>query len=84
MCDWKVQKIQDLVEKLYKIVQLQYADIRCALYGMGNYVVAPWMAKFKISQANWTVKSIIEKETWFLKFLKGTPKAEKAVKSTDC
>jgi hypothetical protein len=72
----------DLVEKLYKIVQLQYADVRHALYGMGNYVVAPWMAKFKISQANyWAAKSIIEKETWFLKFLKGTPKAEKAVKS---
>jgi hypothetical protein len=29
----------------------------------------------------WAAKSIIE--TWFLKFLKGTPKAEKAVKSTD-
>ena len=43
-----------------------------------TYVVAPWMAKFKISQANWAAKSIIEKETWFLKFLKGTPKAEKA------
>ena len=80
-CDWKVQKIPDLVEKMYKIVQLQYADVRRALYGMGNYVVAPWMAKFKISQANWAAKSIIEKETWFLEFLKGTPKAEKAVKS---
>jgi hypothetical protein len=64
-CDWKVQKIPDLVEKLYKIVQLQYADVRRALYGMGNYVVAPWMAKFKISQANWAAKSIIEKKLGF-------------------
>jgi hypothetical protein len=82
-CDWKVQKIPDLVEKLYRIVQLQYADIRRALYGMGNYVIAPWMSKFKLSQTNWATKSKTEKETWFLKFLKGTPKAEKAVKSTD-
>ena len=82
-CDWKVQKIPDLVEKIYKIVQLQYADVRRALYGMGNYVLAPWMAKFKINQVNWSAKSKEEKEKWFLKFLEGKPKAEKAVKSTD-
>ena len=81
-CGWKVQKIPDLVEKIYKIVQLQYADVMRALYGMGNYVVAPWMAKFKIDQVNWSAKSK-EKEKWFLKFLEGKPKAEKAVKSTD-
>ena len=72
-CDWKVQKIPDLVEKIFKIIQLQYADVRRALYGMGNYEVAPWMAKFKISQANWATKSK----------LKGAPKKQKIVKSTD-
>ncbi len=41
------------------------------------------MSKFKLSQTNWATKSKTEKETWFLKSLKGTPKAEKAVKSTD-
>lgn len=82
-CDWKVQKIPDLEEKLYKIIQLQYADVRRALYGIGNYVVPPWMPEFKISQANWAAKTKAEKETWFIKFLKGAPKAEKAVKSTN-
>ena len=82
-CNCKVQKIPDLVEKIYKIVQVQYADVRRALYGMGNYVLAPWMAKFKINQVNWSAKSKEEKEKWFLKFLEGKPKVEKAVKSTD-
>ena len=31
-CYWKVQKIPNLVEKIYKIVQLQYADVRRALW----------------------------------------------------
>ena len=83
MCDWKVQKIPDLIEKLYKIVQLQYTDTRRALYGMGNYVIAPWMAKFKVSQANWAAKSKSEKEAWFRKFLKGVPKEDKTTRSTD-
>ena len=82
-CDWKVQKIPDLVEKIFKIVQLQYADVRRALCGMGNYEVAPWMAKFKISQSNWATKSTKEKETMFQTFLKCVPKKQKIVKSTD-
>ena len=77
-CDWKVQKIPDLIEKIYKIVQLQYADVRRTLYGMGNYVLAPWMAKFKNNQVNWSAKSKEEKEKWFLKFLEGKrPKRRK-------
>ena len=81
--DWKVQKIPDLVEKLYKIIKVQYANVRRVLYGIGNYVVTPWMSKYKISQANWAAKTETEKETWFLKFSKSAPKVEKAVKSTD-
>lgn len=41
MCDWKVQKIPDLVDKIYKTVQLQYADVKRALYEMGDYLGAP-------------------------------------------
>ena len=71
------------MDKIYKIVQLQYADVKRALYGMGNYVVAPWMSKFKVNQVNWSAKTNADKETWFLKFLEGKPKAEKTVMSTD-
>ena len=39
--------------------------------------------KFKINQVNWSAKSKEEKQKWFLKFLEGKPKAEKAVQSTD-
>ncbi len=75
-CNWKVQKI-------LKIVKLQYADMKHALYGMGNFQIAPWMAACKVSQTNWAAKSEEEKDKLFQKFLKGVPKKEKKVKSTD-
>ena len=82
-CNWKVQKMTDLVEKIFKIVKLQYADMKRALYGMGNFQIAPWMAACKVSQTNWAAKSEEEKDKLFQKFLKGVPKKEKKVKSTD-
>ncbi len=82
-CDWKVQKMPDLVEKIFKIARLQYADMRRALYGMGNFEITPWMATSKISQANWAAKSDTEKDALFQKFLKGVPKKDKTIKSTD-
>ncbi len=54
-----------------------------ALYGMGNFQIAPWMAACKVSQTNWAAKSEEEKDKLFQKFLKGVPKKEKKVKSTD-
>ena len=50
---------------------------------MGNYLVTPWMSKFKVNQVNWSAKTKADKETWFLKFLEGKRKAEKTVLSTD-
>ena len=39
--NWKVLKLPDLVEKMHSIVKLQYADMRRALHGHGNYEIAP-------------------------------------------
>lgn len=47
--NWKTCKLPKLVEKLHKIVQLQYRDIRRALYGEGNYAMTPWIQKFQVS-----------------------------------
>ena len=35
--NWKVLKLPDLIEKMHAIVKLQYADMRRALHGHGNY-----------------------------------------------
>ena len=82
-CNWKVQKVTDLIEKFFRIVKLQYADMRRSLYGIGDFQIAPWMAKCKVNQINWATKSEEEKDKLFQKFLKGVPKKGQKMKSTD-
>ena len=51
-CEWKVQKILNLVEEIYSIAKLQFADMKRAVYGKGNYEITPWMATCKVNQTN--------------------------------
>ena len=44
------------MKKICDIVQLQYADVKRALYRMRNHLAAPWMAKFEVNQVNWSAK----------------------------
>ncbi|CAB4010095.1 hypothetical protein DIZ80_08245 [Paramuricea clavata] len=81
--NWKTMKLPDLIERLYKIVKLQQAECRRALYGQGNYELAPWMSKCKIQYVHWTQKTKEEKEALFAKFMKGMPAKKKTVSSTD-
>ena len=69
-CDWKTQKVTDLIEKLYRIVRLQYQEIRRALHGQGNLEVASWLTKMTVPNIIWNTKSNDEKMTHFQKFMK--------------
>ena len=55
--NWKAMKLPDLVDRLYKIVMLQQVDCRRALYGQGNYELAPWMVKLWVQYVQWTQKT---------------------------
>ena len=81
--NWKTMKLPDLVDRLYRIVKLQQAECRRALYGHGNYELATWMSKCKILHVHWTQKTEEEKEALFAKFMKGMPAKKKTVSSTD-
>ena len=76
-CNWRSQKQPELVDIIFKIVRLQYADIKRAIYGMGNYELTPWMEKLKVSQVHWSAKSEEDKEQHFQKFLKGATKKKR-------
>lgn len=39
--NWKILKLPDLIEKMYLIVKVQYADMRRALHGHRNYKLVP-------------------------------------------
>ena len=80
--NWKSMKIPDLIERLYKIVRLQQVDTRRALYGQGNYELAPWVARFQVRHVDWVRKTEKEKEELYRKFKKGNKKTNKIV-STD-
>jgi hypothetical protein len=82
--NWKPEKITDLVEKIYRVVQLQYRDIRRALHGQGNFQLAPHVQHLKISHINWTEKSEEEKDKIFQDFMKYKPRKRPAnMVSTD-
>ncbi|KAK8388348.1 hypothetical protein O3P69_020379 [Scylla paramamosain] len=67
--NWKPEKLPDLVDKLHRIVKTQYADMRRALRGEGNFQLAPAFSKFKITISAWNNKTEDEKEACFTKFL---------------
>jgi hypothetical protein len=81
--NWTTMKLPDLIDRLYRIVKLQQADCRRALYGEGNYELAPWMRKQKVSSMNWKMRTDEEKEQLFRKFMAGLPAKKQQVMSTD-
>ncbi|CAB3977879.1 Hypothetical predicted protein [Paramuricea clavata] len=81
--NWTSMKLPALVDRLYRIVKLQQIDCRRALYGEGNYELAPWMKKLKVSNVHWKQKTEEEKEQVFKKFMKGLPERKQVISSTD-
>ena len=82
--NWKILKLPDLIEKMYSIVKLQYADMRRALHGHGNYQLPPNLKHLVLPNAVWTTKTEEEKKKHFQKFLSMTAaKKEKTIVSTD-
>ena len=77
------KKLPALIDRLYRIVKLQQTDCRRALYGEGNYELAPWMRKHKVASMHWKLKTEEEKEQLFKKFMAGLPAKKKQVISTD-
>ena len=83
--NWKLLKLPDLIEKLYSIVKLQYADMRRALHGHGNFELIPKLNYFVLPHNVWCQKSESEKNSHFQKFMStnAARKKTKTVTSTD-
>ena len=82
--NWKILKLPDLIEKMHSIVKLQYADMRRALHGHGNYELAPKLKHLVLPNTVWMTKNEDEKKKHFQKFLAATAtKKEKTIVSTD-
>ena len=82
--DWKKSKLLDLVDRLFKIVQLQYAEVTKAIHGQGNFELAGEMKKFQIRDQIWKSKSEEEKQVLIKKVLLHKPRIKaNTITSTD-
>ena len=81
--NWTTMKLPALIDRLYRIVKLQQTDCRRAIYGEGNYELASWMKKHKVSNMHWKMKTEEEKEQLFRRFMVGLPPKKKEIISTD-
>jgi hypothetical protein len=59
-----------LLYSIHDIVRLHFADLKRALYGLGNYELQTEFKHFYIPQTNWVAKSSDEKDKLFQRFLK--------------
>ena len=66
--NWKVLKLPYLIEKMHSIVKFQYADIRRAVHGHGNYELAPKLIPLVLPNAVWCQKNETERTKHFQKF----------------
>jgi len=87
--NWKLLKLPDLIEELHKIVLLQYADIRRAIHGQGNYEVIQLLKRMTVSHMVWGSKNEAEKVQLVKRFMssrlseKSKTEKEKTLSSTD-
>ena len=49
--DWKPARVLDLVNHLYDVVRLQYADVERAMFGQGNFNLVSPFSRYKMSAA---------------------------------
>ena len=68
--NWKPQSLTALIEKLFRVVKLQYLDARSALYGAGNFCLHSQYTMYAVQEAVWRQKTKEQKDNAFDKFLK--------------
>ena len=55
--DWHPRRLPELVARLYKVTSVQMSDLRCALYGHGNYTLTAPYNKFSLPHTSWQSKT---------------------------
>jgi hypothetical protein len=75
--NWKPAKLPDLIQMLEKEIKHQEALTRGALYGHGDYELAPSAMHLRMPLSVWQGKSENEKQSWYSKFLRNKQKIKK-------
>ena len=71
--DWRLRRLPELTERLYKVVQFQMGDLRRALYDHWNFGLDNKYTRFRLPSTAWQAKSLEEKDAHFAAFLAAKP-----------
>jgi hypothetical protein len=80
--NWVIQKLPDLVTKLYELEQDQTRDVRGALFDKGKYVLSTQAAVLKVSYETWTQLLPAQRSRRLLKFVNFKATASSTLTST--
>ena len=80
-----MKRVTDLVESVHTLVAVQLKDLRRALHGAGNYVLASPFVRHRVTYQVWTAMSDERKESAVKRFLadSGARQTPTTVESTD-
>jgi len=67
--DWKPCRVLDLISYLHDLVKLQYADLKRALYGQGNYQVVAPFNNHCVAFSTWMQASEARRDELFQNFV---------------
>jgi hypothetical protein len=81
---WKPLPLPKLVDKLHEVVRMQQIDVERALYGQGNYKLAPITAHYGVASRDWAVMGADQRKKKLWQFIRDTRPAKRSnlVRST--
>jgi hypothetical protein len=73
-CNWTPQQLPELVRKLESVVQAQMQEVRRAVHGQGDFVLAPNYNKFRVQDMEWKCMTSEQKSDHLKRLYRYTPK----------
>ena len=74
--DWKQHSLPDLTDKIKTVSNIQFNNLRRAMYDRGDYIIISNMSTYIIDEDIWFQKTPEEKTDRFVKFLNAKIPAE--------
>ena len=80
--NWTPKSIQELIQHLHDIVKVQLIDMKCSLFGTGNYELCGTYRRHLVSYQTWQSKTADQQEKIFSNHLKDVNFKSHTVKSS--
>jgi hypothetical protein len=74
--DWKQHSLPDLTDKIKTVPNIQFNNLKRAIFGRGDYTIISKMSAYIIDEDIWFQNTPEEKTDRFVKFLKAKIPAE--------